>query len=123
MVPNHHGGLVNAVHLHYQGAAWRRMRAIFEAPDAETVRLLLAAFCAEFEHSAPLTVATLERSFDDATAILSLAEPHSRLRTTNTVEPPNEDTRRREPVIRISQPANRRSASSARCSWSRMWPG
>ena len=66
VVSDHHGGLVNAVRLQFQGATWqrcqthlsanvtdatpkalqetvhRRVRAIFEAPDLETARLLLA---------------------------------------------------------------------------------
>jgi transposase-like protein len=126
IVSDHHGGLVNAVRLHFQGATWQRcqtrlsanvsdatpkalqdvvhrhVRAIFEAPDVETARLLLAAFCAEFEQRAPTAVATLERGFDDATAVLALPEPYrQRLRTTNAVERLNEELRRRERVIRI----------------------
>jgi transposase-like protein len=126
VVSDHHAGLVNAVRLQFQGATWqrcqthlsanvsdatpkilqesvhRRVRAIFEASDSETARLLLAAFCTEFEHSAPLAVATLERGFDDATAILALPECYRRrLRTTNAVERLNEEIRRRERVIRI----------------------
>ena len=121
-----HGGLVNAVRLQFQGATWqrcqthlsatssdatpkalqeavhRRVRAIFAAADTETARLLLAAFCTEFQHTAPTAVATLERGFDDATAILALPEPYrQRLRTTNAVERLNEEIRRRERVIRI----------------------
>ncbi len=126
VVSDHHGGLVNAVRLQFQGATWqrcqthlsanisdstpkalqeavhRRVRAIFEAPDSETARVLLAAFCAEYQHSAPAAVATLERGFDDATAVLALPEPYrQRLRTTNAVERLNEEIRRRERVIRI----------------------
>jgi transposase-like protein len=126
VVSDHHGGLVNAVRLHFQGASWqrcqthlsanlsdacpkalqqtvhRRVRAIFAAPDVETARLLLAAFYAEFQQTAPAAVATLERGFDDATAILALPEPYrQRLRTTNAVERLNEEVRRRERVIRI----------------------
>jgi transposase-like protein len=87
----------------------RRVRAIFEAPDVQTARLLLAAFCAEFAQRAPTAVATLERGFDDATAILALPEPYGkRLRTTNAVERLNEEIRRRERVIRIFP--NRESA-------------
>jgi transposase-like protein len=126
VVSDSHGGHVNAVRLQFQGATWqrrqthlsanvsdatprilqetvhRRVRAIFEAPDVATARLLLAAFCAEFQHSAPAAVATLERGFDDATAVLALPEPYrQRLRTTNAVERLNEEIRRRERVIRI----------------------
>ena len=89
----------------------RRLRAIFEAPDPETARTLLAKFVADFATSAtsatsaPGAVATLERGFEDATAVLALPEPYrQRLRTTNMVdmvERTNEEIRRRERVIRI----------------------
>jgi putative transposase len=126
LVSDHHGGLVNAVRLQFQGATWqrcqthlsanvsdatpkalqdevhRRVRAIFEAPDSETARVLLAKFSADYQHSAPVAVATLERGFDDATAVLALpALYRQRLRTTNAVERLNEEIRRRERVIRI----------------------
>jgi putative transposase len=71
--------------------------------------VLLAKFSADFQHSAPAAVATLERGFDDATAVLALPEPYrKRLRTTNAVERLNEEIRRRERVIRIFP--NRESA-------------
>jgi putative transposase len=120
------GGLVNAVRLQFQGATWqrcqthlsanvsdatpkslhdevqRRVRAIFEAPDSETARVLLAKFSADFGQHAPAAVAILERGFDDATAVLALPDPYRRrLRTTNAVERLNEEIRRRERVIRI----------------------
>jgi putative transposase len=126
VVSDHHGGLINAVRLQFQGATWqrcqthlsanisdatpkalqeevhRRVRAIFEAPDTETARVLLARFSADYAHKAPTAVATLERGFDDATAILALPAPYrQRLRTTNAVERLNEEVRRRERVIRI----------------------
>jgi hypothetical protein len=37
-----------------------------------TARTLLARFAADFERTAPAAVATLERGFDDATAVLAL---------------------------------------------------
>jgi putative transposase len=126
VVSDSHGGLVNAVRLQFQGATWqrcqthlsanvsdatpkalheevhRRVRAIFEAPDSETARVLLAKFSADYQQRAPAAVATLERGFDDATAILALPAPYrQRLRTTNAVERLNEEVRRRERVIRI----------------------
>jgi putative transposase len=134
VVSDSHGGLVNAVRLQFQGATWqrcqthlsanvsdatpktlhdavhRRVRAIYEAPDVETARLLLDKFSADFAQRAPVAVATLERGFDDATAILALPEPYRRrLRTTNAVERLNEEIRRRERVIRIFP--NRESAT------------
>src|SRR5260221_5643027 len=126
VVSDHHGGLVNAVRVQFQGATWQRcqthlsanvvdatpkalqhevhgwLRALFDAPDAETARMLLAKFVADFEHRAPGAVATLEAGFDDATAVLCLPAPYrTRLRTTNGVERLNEEIRRRERVIRI----------------------
>ena len=126
VVSDSHGGLLNAVRLQFQGATWqrcqthlsanvsdatpkalqddlhRRVRAIFEAPDVQTARVLLARFSADFAQQAPAAVATLERGFDDATAVLVLPEPYRRrLRTTNAVERLNEEVRRRERVIRI----------------------
>jgi putative transposase len=80
----------------------RRVRTIFEAPDVPTARVLLAKFSADYQHQAPTAVATLERGFDDATALLALpALYRQRLRTTNAVERLNEEVRRRERVIRI----------------------
>lgn len=126
VVSDHHGGLVNAVRLQFQGATWQRcqmhlsanimdatpkalhdevharVRAIFEAPDEDTARLLLARFVADYAETAPAAVATLERGFDDATAILALpAAYRTRLRTTNGVERLNEEIRRWEWVIHI----------------------
>ena len=85
-----------------QEALHRRVRAIFEAPDVETARALLEKTCADFGQHAPAALATLERGFDDPTAVLALPEPYrQRLRTTNAVERLNEEIRRRERVIRI----------------------
>ena len=79
-----------------------RLRAIFDAPDEATARTLLASFVADYQAKAPAAVATLERGFDDATAVLALPAPYrERLRTTNGVERLNEEIRRRERVIRI----------------------
>ncbi len=126
VVSDHHGGLVTAVRLQFQGATWQRcqthlsanvadatpkalqeevhgrLRAIFDAPDLETARTLLAKFIADFEARAPGAIAILERGFDDATAVLALPLHYrTRLRTTNGVERLNEEIRRRERVIRI----------------------
>ena len=126
LVSNHHGGLVKAVRQQFQGATWQRcqthlstniadatpktlqdeiharLRPIFDAPDEATARTLLASFVADYQSKAPAAVATLERGFDDATAVLALPAPYrKRLRTTNGVERLNEEIRRRERVIRI----------------------
>jgi putative transposase len=133
VVSDHHGGLVTAVRIQFQGASWQRcqthlsanvadatpkalqeevhgrLRAICDAPDLETARTLLAKFVTDFERTAPAAVATLERGFDDATAVLALPLHYrTRLRTTNGVERLNEEIRRRERVIRIFP--NRESA-------------
>jgi len=126
VVSDHHGGLVKAVQVQFQGASWQRcqthlsaniadatpkalqeevharLRPIFDAPDEATARTLLASFVADYQSKAPAAVATLERGFDDATAVLALPAPYrKRLRTTNSVERLNEEIRRRERVIRI----------------------
>lgn len=133
VVSDHHGGLVNANRVQFQGASWQRcqthlsanvadatptalreevqgrLHAILDAPDAETARTLLAKFVADFAQTAPAAVATLESGFDDATAVLALPLHYRRrLRTTNGVERVNEEIRRRERVIRIFP--NRESA-------------
>jgi transposase-like protein len=126
VVSDEHGGLVKAVRVQFQGATWQRcqthlarticaaapkslhdelharVRAIFEAPDLETARTLLAKLVSDYAERAPAAVATLERGFDDATAILALPAPYrKRLRTNNGLERLNEEVRRRERVIRI----------------------
>ena len=126
LVSDHHGGLVKAVQQQFQGATWQRcqthlsaniadatpkalqeelharLRPIFDAPDEATARTLLASFVHDYQTSAPAAGATLERGFDDATAVLALPAPYrKRLRTTNGVERLNEEIRRRERVIRI----------------------
>jgi transposase-like protein len=53
-----------------QDEVHRRVRSIFEAPAVQTARLVLEKVSADFLHRAPAAVATLERGFDDATAVL-----------------------------------------------------
>ena len=133
VVSDAHGGLVNAIARHCQGATWQRcqthltrdvleatpkalrdevhahLRSLFEAPDLATARTLLRQLVDTYAERAPKAVATLEAGFDDATAVLALPEPYRRrLRTTNSVERLNEEIRRRERVIRIFP--NRESA-------------
>jgi transposase-like protein len=111
VVSDHHGGLTAAVRVQFQGASWQRcqmhlsanvssaapkavqeelharVRGIFEAPDLPTARALLAQVVADFDHLAPTAIATLERGFDDATAVLALPRAYrKRLRTTNGQE-------------------------------------
>jgi transposase-like protein len=133
VVSDNHGGLTTAIRVQFQGATWQRcqmhlsanvssaapkavqeelharVHAIFDAPDLPTARTLLAKVLDDYEAQAPTAVATLERGFDDATAVLALPRPYRRrLRTTNGQERLNEELRRRERVIRIFP--NRESA-------------
>jgi transposase-like protein len=133
IVSDDHGGLVKAIRRHFQGVTWQRcqthfmrnildatprplqdeihsrVRAILEAPDAETARLLLHQVLKTYETKAPKAMAILESGFEDATAVLLLPEKYrKRLRTTNPLERLNEEIRRRERVIRIFP--NRESA-------------
>ena len=126
IVSDNHGGLVKAVKGQFQGATWQRcqthfmrnildatpkslqadihgrVRALMDAPDPETARLLLDKVLADFVPKAPKAMAVLEAGFDDATAVLELPERYrKRLRTTNGVERLNQEIRRRERVIRI----------------------
>ena len=121
-----HGGLVSAIRKEFQGTAWQRcqthfmrnildaapkslqteihgrVRAILDAPDLQTARLLLTQTIEAFESKASKAMKVLEEGFDDATAVLALPERYRRrLRTTNSVERMNEEIRRRERVIRI----------------------
>lgn len=133
IVSDDHKGLVKAVRQNFQGVSWQRcqthfmrnildtapksaakelyphLRAILDAPDIDTARLLLNQTLEIFEKRAPKAMQTLEEGFDDATAVLVLPEKYRRrLRTTNGVERLNEEIRRRERVIRIFP--NRKSA-------------
>ncbi len=126
IVSDNHGGLVKAVKGQFQGTTWQRcqthfmrnildvtpksiqadihgrVRALMDAPDPETARLLLDKVLADFVPKAPRAMAVLEAGFDDATAVLELPERYrKRLRTTNGVERLNQEIRRRERVIRI----------------------
>ncbi|GMA49324.1 hypothetical protein GCM10025857_06810 [Alicyclobacillus contaminans] len=92
-----------------QEDVYKRVRAILEAPDLKTARLLMNEFVEEFADKAPKAVRVLEDGFDDVTAVLALPDRYRRrLRTTNGVERLNEEIRRRERVIRIFP--NRESA-------------
>jgi len=126
VVSDSHGGLVKALKTQFQGCTWQRcqthfmrnfldatpkalhdelygrMRAILDAPDLKTARLIYDQVVADYEDRAPKAISVLESSFDDVTAVLSLPEKYrKRLRTTNGMERLNEEIRRRERVIRI----------------------
>ena len=132
IVSDDHGGLVRAIRRHFQGVTWQRcqthfmrnildvtpkalqdemhsrIRAILDAPDLNTARLLLNQVLEAYETKAPKAMAILEAGFEDATAVMLLPEKYrKRLRTTNALERLNEEIRR-ERVIRIFP--NRESA-------------
>jgi transposase-like protein len=133
VVSDAHSGLVAAVQRHFQGCSWQRcqthlagdvlaaapksvrqevhehLRALFEAPDLPTARVLLRALLDTYTDRAPNALAILEAGCDDATAVLALPDPYRRrLRTSHGMERLNEEVRRRERVIRIFP--NRESA-------------
>jgi len=84
------------------------VRAILEAPDLETARMLLKEVLEEYKRRHQ-DDGYIGRRVEDATAVLELPEQYRRrLRTTNGLERLNEEIRRRERVIRIFP--NRESA-------------
>lgn len=126
VVSDSHSGLVKALQSQFQGSTWQRcqthfmrnfldatpkslhdelygkVRAILDAPDLETARLLMNKVVEEYGDKAAKAIAVLENGFDDITAVLSLpARYRKRLRTTNGMERLNEEIRRRDRVIRI----------------------
>ncbi len=133
VVSDHYSGLIQAIYKYFQGATWQRcqthfirnildktpkalqkeihikVRAILEAPDAKTTRMLLNQVLEEYRTKAPKAIDILESEFEDAIAVLEFPERYrKRLRTTNSLERLNEEIRRRERVIRIFP--NRESA-------------
>lgn len=133
VVSDSHSGLVKALRAQFQGCTWQRcqthfmrnflgatpkplhdelygrVRAILDAPDLKTARLLYDQVVVDYGDKAPKAIAVLDNGFDDITAVLSLPEKYrKRLRTTNGMERLNEEIRRRERVIRIFP--NRNSA-------------
>ncbi|SDX00426.1 Transposase, Mutator family [Alicyclobacillus hesperidum] len=79
-----------------------KVRAILDAPDVVTARLLMDQVVSDYSEKAEKAVTLLETAFDDITAVLCLPERYrKRLRTTNGVERLNEEIRRRDRVIRI----------------------
>jgi transposase-like protein len=126
VVSDNHRGLVKALQAQFQGATWQRcqphlmrnfmdatpkplhdelygkVRAILDAPDVETARLLMNQVVSNYSEKAPKAIQVLENGFDDITAVLCLpARYRKRLRTTNGMERLNEEIRRRDRVIRI----------------------
>lgn len=75
-----------------------KVRAILDAPDVTTARLLMNQVVL-YSEQAPKAIQVLENGFDDITAVLSLPERYrKRLRTTNGMERLNEEICRRDRV-------------------------
>lgn len=128
IVSGQHKGLIRAISQYFQSAIWQRcqthfmrnildktpkqlqkevhgkVRAILEAPDSKTARMLLNEVLEKYKGKASRAMEVLEEGFEDAIAVLGLTERYCRrLRTTNGLERLKEEIRRRERVIRNSQ--------------------
>lgn len=126
VVSDNHGGLVNAIKKHFQGASWQRcqthfsrnvldkapkrlqpeikqcLNEIYNAPKLEIARSLRDEMLETYSQAAPKAMETLEQGFDDIMAIMNLPKKYrKRLRTSNSIERLNQEIRRRERVIRI----------------------
>ncbi len=86
-----------------------KVRAVLEAPDTDTARMLLNQVLDDYRTKAAETMDIVEDGFEDAVVVLALPECYrKKLRTTNSLERLNEKICRRERVIRIFP--NRESA-------------
>lgn len=148
VVSDHHGGVVQAVKTHFQGASWQRcqthfsanilaatpkevqaelkshLRGLFTAADPRAARALLQTVQTTFAQRAPQALELLDAGFEDAIAVLALPEPYRvRLRTTNAQERLNEEVRRRERVIRIfpSRASALRLLGALLMEWDEQW--
>lgn len=93
---------LDAVPKSLQEELYGKVRAILDAPDVKTARLLMEQVVDNYSDKARKAVDILESGFDDITAVLELPERHrKRLRTTGGQERLNEEIRRRDRVIRI----------------------
>ena len=126
LVSDDHAGLVKAAQRAFQGVIWQRcqvhlqrnvlgrtprhlraqmaagLRRICQAEDRAAARAAFAVLAAALAGKADRALTLLEEGLEDALAVLVLPEPYRvRLRTTNGMERLNEESRRRERVIRI----------------------
>jgi len=126
VVSDNHGGLVNAIKKHFQGASWQRcqthfsrnvldktpkrlqpeikqcLNEIYNAPKQEIAQSLRDEMLDTYSQAAPKAMETLEQGFDDIMAVMHLPKKYrKRLRTSNSIERLNQEIRRRERVIRI----------------------
>ncbi|MEX1386605.1 transposase, partial [Hydrogenibacillus schlegelii] len=85
-----------------QKEVYKRVRAILDAPDLKTARLLMKEFGEEDAEQAPPAVTVLAEGGADVPAVqVWPARDRRRLRTTNGVARLTEEIRRRDRVIRI----------------------
>ena len=102
IILDQHGGLVQAIEKHFQGATWQRCQThfirnildaapkymqdalleeisrIFHAPNKQAARLLLEQVLAKWEEKAPKAMRILEEGFEDATAVLDYPDRYRR---------------------------------------------
>jgi len=96
----------NAVHyvpkVAMRSAVAADIRAIFNAPDQDEARHLLAKLVDRYATTAPQLVSWAETAIPEGLSVFSLPSSHRRrLRTTNLVERLNEEIRRRTRVARL----------------------
>src|SRR5450756_316733 len=121
-----HGGLTKAIRKQFCGASWQHCQTHFSknmldrtpkklqpelkvaltdlenAPDLNEATARKNQLLERYLEQAPKAMALLDERFDEITAVYALPEPYRiRLRTSNGIERLNEESRRRERVIRI----------------------
>ena len=126
MVSDEHGGLVRAIREQFNQVIWQRCQVhfarnilgvtprklrkelgkaltdLFNSPTLKQAYARKQALLETYSDTCPKAMETLDRGFDDATAVYALPEAYrKRLRTSNLIERTNEEIRRRERVIRI----------------------
>lgn len=120
-----HGGLKAARRAVFGGVLWQRcqfhlqqnaqahvpkdsmkaevaatIRAIFNAPDLASARMLLQAAVVRYKTSAPKLSAWMEEAIPEGLTVFALPEPYRRfLRTSNGLERVNKELRRRFRVV------------------------
>src|SRR5450756_2485241 len=120
-----HGGLTKAIRKQFCGASWQHCQPHFSktmldrtpkklqpelkvaltdlenAPDLNEATARKNQLLERYLEQAPKAMALLDERFDEITAVYALPEPYRiRLRTSNGIERLNEESRRRERVIR-----------------------
>ncbi|SIT15409.1 Transposase, Mutator family [Alicyclobacillus vulcanalis] len=107
--------LTDATPKALQEQVYQQVRAVLDAPDLKTARLLKDAFVEAHAEKAPKAVQVLEDGFDDVTAVLVLPERYRRRLRTTTVS--NGSTKKfgaASASFGSSPTGNRRSVCSGR---------